>query len=99
MRTKFKNANEAYEYFHNEIIINGHDFDNTKALFNVGFTLEDPVSFGDTITNLVMVGLNLEMDENIKTEEVSCNLDNSSCCENSCKDISNVQDDEMECID
>ena len=43
MRTKFKNANEAYEYFHNEIIINGHDFDNTKALFNVGFTLEDPL--------------------------------------------------------
>jgi thymidylate synthase len=43
MRTKFKNANEAYEYFHNEIIINGVDFDNTKALFNVGFTLENPM--------------------------------------------------------
>ena len=26
MRTKFKNANEAYEYFHNEIIVNGIDF-------------------------------------------------------------------------
>jgi len=43
MRTKFKNANEAYEYFHNEIILNGVDFDNTKALFNVGFTLENPL--------------------------------------------------------
>ena len=45
MRTKFKNANEAYEYFHNEIIINGIDFSNTKALFNVGFTLEDPEDY------------------------------------------------------
>ena len=43
MRTKFKNANEAYEYFHNEIILNGVDFDNTKALFNVGFTLKNPM--------------------------------------------------------
>ena len=45
MRTKFKNANEAYEYFHNEIIVNGIDFSNTKALFNVGFTLEDPEDY------------------------------------------------------
>jgi len=43
MRTKFKNANEAYKYFHNEIIINGVDFDNTKALFNVGFTMSNPM--------------------------------------------------------
>ena len=43
MRTKFNNANEAYEYFHNEIIINGHDFDDTKALFNVGFIIENPM--------------------------------------------------------
>jgi thymidylate synthase len=49
MRTKFKNANEAYEYFHNEIIINGVDFDNTRALFNVGFTLENPLD--NNITN------------------------------------------------
>ena len=45
MRTKFKNANEAYEYFHNEIIVNGIDFSDTKALFNVGFTLEDPEDY------------------------------------------------------
>ena len=43
MKNKFKNANEAYEYFHNEIIINGIDFDNTKALFNIGFTLDNPL--------------------------------------------------------
>jgi len=49
MKTKFKNANEAYEYFHNEIIVNGIDFDNTKALFNVGFTLENPLD--NFITN------------------------------------------------
>ena len=42
MKTKFKNANEAYEYYHNEIITNGIDFDNTKALFNVGFYIENP---------------------------------------------------------
>jgi len=46
---KFKNANEAYEYFHNQIISEGVDFDNTKALFNVGFTLENPVD--NIITN------------------------------------------------
>lgn len=42
MKTKFKNANEAYEYYHNEIITNGVDFDNTKALFNIGFYIENP---------------------------------------------------------
>ena len=49
MRTKFNNANEAYEYFHNEIILNGIDFDDTKALFNVGFTLDNPLD--NAITN------------------------------------------------
>jgi thymidylate synthase len=42
METKFKNANEAYEYYHNEIILNGVNFDDTKALFNVGFYIENP---------------------------------------------------------
>ena len=49
MRTKFNNANEAYEYFHNEIILNGIDFSDTKALFNVGFTLDNPLD--NAITN------------------------------------------------
>jgi thymidylate synthase len=44
MRTTFKNANEAYEYMHNEILINGVEFAGTRALFNVGFTLEDPTN-------------------------------------------------------
>jgi len=43
MKTKFKNANEAYEYFHDKIITDGVNFSNTKALFNVGFTLENPM--------------------------------------------------------
>tara|TARA_R110000744_G_scaffold334693_1_gene440018 strand:+ start:861 stop:1505 length:645 start_codon:yes stop_codon:yes gene_type:complete len=46
MRTKFNNASEAYDYFHNEIILNGVDFDDTKALFNVGFTIENPLDNG-----------------------------------------------------
>ena len=39
---EFKNANDAYEYFHDLIISEGIEFDNTKALFNVGFTLDNP---------------------------------------------------------
>lgn len=42
MRTRFKNANEAYEYLHNKIILDGIEFDNTKALFNVGFYMTNP---------------------------------------------------------
>ena len=42
MRRKFKNADEAYRYFLNEIRLNGVEFGDTKALFNVGFTLEKP---------------------------------------------------------
>ena len=42
MRIRFENANEAYEYLYNEIILNGVDFDNTKALFNVGFYIKNP---------------------------------------------------------
>ena len=42
MKTKFKNAREAFIYFYNEINSNGVAFGDTKALFNVGFTLENP---------------------------------------------------------
>jgi len=38
----FRNANEAYEYLHDQIIQNGIDFGDTKALFNVGFYMTDP---------------------------------------------------------
>ena len=43
MRRKFKNADEAYNYFHDKIITDGIEFSDTKALFNVGFTLENPL--------------------------------------------------------
>ena len=49
MRNKFKTANEAFDYFEDYIIINGVDFDDTKALFNVGFYIENPAS--NLITN------------------------------------------------
>ena len=40
---KFNNANSAFNYYKSQIINNGIDFDNTKALFNVGFTIEEPM--------------------------------------------------------
>ena len=39
----FRNANEAYEYLHDRIIQDGIEFANTKALFNVGFYITDPL--------------------------------------------------------
>ena len=39
----FRNANEAYEYLHDRILQDGVDFANTKALFNVGFYITDPM--------------------------------------------------------
>jgi len=41
---KFKNANIAYEYLHDRIIRDGVDFAGTKALFNVGFYITDPMN-------------------------------------------------------
>ena len=43
MKNKFRNANEAYEYLHDRIIQDGVDFTDTKALFNVGFYITDPM--------------------------------------------------------
>ena len=42
MKIHFKNANEAYEYYHDRILQHGIPFSDTKALFNVGFYLENP---------------------------------------------------------
>jgi thymidylate synthase len=39
----FKNAQEVFEYYYNEIYNNGIDFDNTKTLFNQGFTILNPL--------------------------------------------------------
>jgi len=46
---KFRNANTAYEYLHDRIIQDGVDFAGTKALFNVGFYMTDPMD--NRITN------------------------------------------------
>ena len=43
MKNKFRNANAAYEYLHDKIIREGIDFADTKALFNVGFYITDPI--------------------------------------------------------
>ena len=39
----FRNANEAYEYIHDRILQDGVDFADTKALFNVGFYITNPL--------------------------------------------------------
>ena len=43
IRTEFYNANEAFNYFYKKIKNRGVKFDNTRALFNVGFTLHNPM--------------------------------------------------------
>ena len=39
----FNNADAAFDYYKSQILSKGVDFDNTKALFNVGFTIENPM--------------------------------------------------------
>jgi len=39
----FKNAQQAFEFYYDHIIQNGYIFDNTKALFNQGFTIDNPL--------------------------------------------------------
>ena len=43
MTKTFKKANDAYEYYHDKIIREGVNFGDTKALFNVGFYIENPM--------------------------------------------------------
>ena len=43
MQNKFYNANHAFNYLWDHIQKTGIDFDNTKAIFNCGFRLEDPL--------------------------------------------------------
>jgi thymidylate synthase len=40
---RFKNAQEAFEFYYDEILNNGIDFDGTKALFNIGFEILNPM--------------------------------------------------------
>ena len=49
MQKKFYNANHAFNYYHDLIIREGIDFDNTKAIFNCGFYIENPLD--NHITN------------------------------------------------
>ena len=35
--TTFRNANEAYEYLHNKILLEGVSFDETKSLNTVAY--------------------------------------------------------------
>ena len=42
MKIHFKNANEAYEYYHDRILQHGIPFGDTKALFNIVFYLNNP---------------------------------------------------------
>ena len=39
---RFRNANEAFEYWYQCIEHYGTEFDGTKALFNIGFQIDDP---------------------------------------------------------
>jgi thymidylate synthase len=39
---KFKNANEAFNFYYGTIPYEGEKFDNTMAMFNQGFTIENP---------------------------------------------------------
>ena len=43
LRNKFYNANEAFNCIMHELKATGIDFDDTKALFNVGFYIENPL--------------------------------------------------------
>ena len=40
---RFKNADKAFSYYKKQILDYGIDFDDTKALFNVGFTITKPM--------------------------------------------------------
>ena len=39
----FKTAGDAFNYFFPKIMFDGVEFDNTRALFNVGFYIENPM--------------------------------------------------------
>ena len=43
MENKFKNADKAFRYYKNYIKDYGEQFDDTQALFNVGFYIENPM--------------------------------------------------------
>lgn len=42
MKNKFKNAEQAFEYFYDIISNEGLNYNNTKTIFNCGFYIENP---------------------------------------------------------
>ena len=42
LKQNFYNANHAFNFLWDYIVDNGIDFDNTKAIFNCGFTMHNP---------------------------------------------------------
>ena len=55
----FKNADSAFHYYINQILMFGKPFDDTRALFNVGFTIKKPI---DNIINDGVVIRNWKQD-------------------------------------
>jgi len=49
IKNNFKNADDAYDYFYSLISTDGSYYGDTKALFNVGFYINDPLDM--EITN------------------------------------------------
>ena len=45
IETDFYNANEAFEYFYKTISKHGIEFADTRALFNIGFTISSTSLF------------------------------------------------------
>ena len=43
IKTKFKTASDAFNYLFPKITFDGVEFDNTRALFNIGFYIENPM--------------------------------------------------------
>ena len=43
IENKFKNASEAFDFYYGTIPYEGKNFGNTKAMFNQGFTILNPV--------------------------------------------------------
>jgi len=57
---KFKNADEAFSFYYGTIPHEGKRFDNTMAMFNQGFTIENPL---DRIIHNETRGFNVEYAE------------------------------------
>ena len=57
---KFKNADEVFSFYYGTIPYEGKRFDNTMAMFNQGFTIENPL---DRIIHNETRGFNVEYAE------------------------------------